>query len=242
MRGEELPAPGPLVIGQPYLLSAFSPIAATFRFIERDPRGALLPLFGCAVVGSLETLSLLLGLVQSWRAMLVLVAVWLPVSSYCGASMLAFALRVMRGQPYRPRDVWRYQPSTPRLAGLKLLGYALFAGLAYAATKLVERAASISPALPFLVVPLAMVLGLVLLLRLCLAPVVIVDRPVNALGAVRDSLVLTRGQTVALAIYGVVLTMIASMSQAICGLAVLNTLATPGLVYLYQTLRGEPPG
>jgi hypothetical protein len=242
MSGEERPLPEPLVIGQPYLLSAFSPIAATFRFIERDLRGATLPLFGCAVVGSLETLSLLLGLARDWPVMLVLVAVWLPVSSYCSASMLAFALRVMRGQPYRPRDVWRYHPSTPHLALFKLLSYALFAGLAYAAGKLVERAASISPALPFLVLPLAMVLGLVLLLRLCLAPVVLVDRQVNALGAVRDSLLLTRGQTVALAIYGIVLTMIAGMSQAICGLAVLSTLATPGLVYLYQTLRGEPPG
>ena len=93
-----------------------------------------------------------------------------------------------------------------------------------------------------LVLPIAMVLGVLLLLRLCLAPIVLVDQRVNVLGAVRASLMLTRGQTVALAIYGVVLTMIAGMSQAICGLAVLNTLATPGLVYLYQSLRGEPPG
>ncbi len=242
MSGENLPLAEPLIIGEPYLLSAFSPIAATFRFIERDLRGALLPLFGCAVVGSLETLSLLLGLARDWRMILALVAVWLPISSYCGASMLAFALRVMRGQPYRPREVWRYHPSTPHFAGLKLLSYSLFAGLAYAAGKLVARAAKLSPALPFLVVALAMLLGLVLFVRLCLAPVVIVDRRVNALEAVRASLLLTRGQTVALAIYGIVLTMIAGMSQAICGLAVLNTLATPGLVYLYQTLRGEPPG
>jgi hypothetical protein len=44
---------------------------------------------------------------------------------------------------------------------------------------LLKGAASISPALPFPVLPLAMVFGL----RLCLAPVVLVDQRLNVLGA-----------------------------------------------------------
>ena len=233
--------PGPLMLGQGYLLSAFSPVAATFRFIERDFRGAFLPLFGAAVLGSLETLSLLLGLASEVSTMIVLLILWLPVSSYCGASMLAFALRVARGEPYRGRDVWRYHPSTPRYALLKLLGYGVFGGLSYAASTLMQRLAKVQQALLFLAIPLVIVLLVVLLVRLLLAPVVIVDRRVNPLEAARDSLRLTRGNTGTLAIYGMVLSMIAGMGQAIGGLAVLNALATPGLVYLYQTLRGEPP-
>ena len=232
----------PLIVGDAVPISAFSPIESLFQLFQRDFRGIIVPLFAAAVVANLDTLLLGFGLGSAlgWPIVLALLALWFPIASWCVVGMLGFTLRVARCQPYAAHHLWTERRGVLRLSVLKLAVYVTIPLLCYApAALLKERSPGTSQLVAFAGFGAWLLLALFAASRLCLAPVVLVDRGVGAWRALCDSARLTRGNGGRIFVYWVVLSMIGGMTETIAGMAVLSTLATPGIVYLYLSLRGE---
>jgi hypothetical protein len=240
------PSKGPLVAGASTPISGFSPIAFSLRLFGRDLRGALVPLLACAVVGNLDLLvQRWLGPFLKWPVGEAVMWAWFPIGSYCAANMLSLALRVARRQPYGFRDVWQYPPSLMRLMGLKLLLYAALTAASYVLFSLSELSTSLGNAVTVPIVSLLVLLAVFVAASCCIAPVVLVDGKEGPLRALAGSVQLTRGHATPIVVYGVVLSLVAGVLHSLgnwtarAGLALLVTLATPGVVYLYLALRGE---
>jgi hypothetical protein len=227
----------PLMLGAAVPISAFSPLGFTFRLIERELRRVILPLFLAGFVATLDWL--IAAFVTTAYQQLIVIALWWPISSYCNAGMLSFVLRVARREPHQPREVWKLHGASGGIALLKLLTYGLAAGALFGAAWAAERLSARSGALSVGFILVVFLVGVVVASRIAVAPVVLVDRRVNPLRALYDSVQLTRGHGLPITIYFIVLSMIAGFTQTFAGFAVLATLATPGMVYLYLALRGE---
>ena len=235
-------------------LSGFSPLTFTFRILERDFTGVAGPLFVAALAGQLHWIILGFGVLDSVWAVLTVVALWIPIGSWCTAGMLRFALRVARGQPYGYHDLWAVDATVLQLLLLELIGYASVTATFLVLASVMPREAaadddwlsnvpSLAPALGTAgQVAVALVLGvlwLVLLTRTAIAPVLIVDERVGVFRALVRSVALTRGNGRAIFLYWIIIGMIGGMAGAMFGGAALSALTVPGIVYVGLAVRGE---
>lgn len=239
-------------------LSAFSPLTFTFRILERDFVGVAGPLFVAALIGQLQWIVLGIGVLDNVAAALILAVVWIPIGSWCTAGMLRFSLRIARGQAYGYRDLWLVDASVLRLILLELVGYAAIAASFLVLFIVLPRETEPAGALEddwFSSVPsLAPELGtaggvavsialavcwLVALTRTVVAPVLIVDERVGVFRALVRSVTLTRGNSGAIFLYGIIIGLIGGLSGTMFGGAALAALSAPGIVYVGLAVRGE---
>ena len=235
-------------------LSAFSPLTFTFRILERDFVGVAGPLFVAALIGQLQWIVLGMGVLDNAVAALTLLVAWIPVGSWCTAGMLRFSLKAARGQGYGYRDLWLVDASVLQLVLLELVVCVGIAAtwLVCAITMSREGAAedgwfasvpSLAPALGTagqVVVALALVVfWLVALTRAAIAPVLIVDARMGVFRALARSVTLTRGNSGAIFLYGIIIGLIGGLSGTMFGGAALSALSAPGIVYVGLAVRGE---
>jgi len=236
------------------LLSAFSPLTFTFRILERDFTGVAGPLFVAALSGQLHWIVLGLGLFDNVWAVLTLVALWIPIGSWCTAGLLRFSLKVARGQAYGYQDLWSVDASVLQLLLLELVVYVGVAATVFVLAFVLPREAgsdgdwlsglpSLAPALGTVgQVAVSLVLAvcwLVLLTRTAIAPVLIVDERVGVFRALARSVALTRGNGGAIFFYWIIIGMIGGMAGPMFGSAALSALTVPGIVYVGLAVRGE---
>lgn len=235
-------------------LSAFSPLTFTFRILERDFIGVAGPLFVAALIGQLHWIVLGLGLLDDLAAVVTLVGVWIPIASWCTAGMLRFSLKVARGQPYGYRDLWSVEASVLQLVLLEFVAYAGIAATGFVLAVVMPRSGSDEgdwlSSIPSLAhalgtvgqvaVALALaVVWLAALTRTAVAPVLIVDERLGVLRALARSVTLTRGNSGAIFLYGIIIGLMSGMTGTIFGGAALSALSAPGSVYLGLAMRGE---
>jgi hypothetical protein len=236
-------------------ISAFSPIGFTFRLLERDFFGVAGPLMVASTLGHLDLLSLAFDLTESAWSDLVIVAIWLPIGSYCNAGMLRFCLKAARREDHGYRDLWIFDASVLRLIGLELLIY-LATGLsvlmvcvgmpkdgAWGAWPAMQHIPDLAPTLgtagQIALCSSLAVLWAIVGTRTAIAEVLAADERLWPWRALKRSFLLTRGHAMPIVLFGVIIFMIASLSQSVFAAAILPALATPGLVFLTLALRGE---
>lgn len=234
-------------------LSAFSPLTFTFRILERDFVGVAGPLFAAALLGQLHWLILAFGMLDSLLA-LVVVVVWIPISSWCTAGMLRFCLKVARGERYGYRDLWAVDASVLQLLLLECVAYACIAASVLSFAAIVSRSGTDEGSWLSGIPSLADALGtagqvvacfalvavwLAVLTRTIVAPVLIIDERVGAFGALARSVALTRGNGLAIFLYGIIIGLVGGMAGTMFAGAALSALTVPGIVYLGLAVRGE---
>ncbi len=235
-------------------LSAFSPLTFTFRILERDFMGVAGPLFVAALIGQLQWLLLGVGLIDDLAAVVLLLAVWLPMGSWCTAGMLRFSLKIARGQSYGYRDLWSIDATVLQLMLLQLVAYVAIAATVFVLAivtprtgteeadwlaSIPSRAHALGTAGQLAVAFALAGVWLVVLTRTAVAPVLIVDERAGVFRALARSVALTRGNSVAIFLYGIIVGLIGGMASTIFGGAVLSALSAPGIVYLALAVRGE---
>lgn len=235
-------------------LSAFSPLTFTFRILERDFVGVAGPLFVAALIGQLHWIVLGVGVLDSFAAVVMLLGVWVPIGSWCKAGMLRFSLKVARGQSYGYRDLWRIDRALLQLMLLEFVVYAGVAASVFVLASVLSRAEPAEDGWLASIPDLSHTLGtagqvavafalaalwLTALTRTAVAPVLIVDERAGVWRALARSVALTRGNSLAIFLYGIIVGLIGGLAGTVFGGAALSALTVPGIVYLGLAVRGE---
>ena len=143
----------------------------------------------------------------------------LPIQAYVLGGLFTFVFKVARGQTYGFADL---------ITGGRWFAPMLGVNIVILVAVTIGLALFIAP-------------GLMVLAALCLAPPLVVDRDLDAVAALKESLVLTEGHRLKLFLYGALATALSLVGYlALCvGSYVAGAVGLVGFVWIYLRLGGQ---